>query len=447
MSHDVRRPRTTLLALLVAAALCVAAAVPAGAATPGTKLWAREFSGRLFAGAADVAVSPDGSEVFVTGTTTYNAHDRYATVAYDASTGATLWIRTFLGGGGFSQAKAVAVSPDGSTVFVTGTSYGEATDQDYVTIAYDAATGTRSWVARYNGRGNGRDEVHDLGVSPDGSTVYVTGGISDAAGDSAWGTIALDASTGTRRWVKVNPGGYAQTLAVSPDGSAVFVSGPSTTTVAYDASSGQKEWHARYVRNGNEPIDSQVSADASTVFVLSDLAIVAYDASTGTERWLDHLPPCRCGTFTSGAALVTGPDSSTVFVTGQNYPATTELDIATEALDASTGSRRWVAHYDGASHFDFAEAIAVSPDGSSVLVTGASQGPTTWADYATIEYDAATGSENWDRRFNGPGKTLDEDYPSAIAVNPSGMDAFVTGTISMDNELQGGAFGTVGYAI
>jgi DNA-binding beta-propeller fold protein YncE len=87
----------------------------------------------------DVAVSPDGSEVFVTGTTTYNVHDRYATVAYDASSGATLWVRTFLGSGGYSQARAVAVSPDGSTVFVSGTSYGKATDQDYVTIAYDAA--------------------------------------------------------------------------------------------------------------------------------------------------------------------------------------------------------------------------------------------------------------------------------------------------------------------
>jgi outer membrane protein assembly factor BamB len=247
--------------------------------------------------------------------------------------------------------------------------------------------------------------------------------------------------------VKIRRGGHADVLAVGPVGSTVFVSGGGSITVAYDASSGQRLWHARSLWTQSQSIDSQVSADGSSVFVLSGAAIAAYDASTGTERWLDRLPTCRCGAFTSGAALAASPDSSTVFVTGQNDGATTDLDIATEALDASTGSRRWVAHYDGANHFDFAEAIDVSPDGSSVLVTGVSQGPTTWADYATIEYDAATGSENWARRFNGQGKTRDEDYPSAIAVNPAGTAAFVTGTVRMGHELDGGAFGTVGYAV
>jgi hypothetical protein len=381
----------------------------------------------------------------VTGTSSFNVHRRYATVAYDASNGSTLWTRTFLGGGGWSEAKAVVVSQDGSMVFVTGTSYGKTTDQDYVTIAYDAGTGATSWVARYNGRGDGSDRVADLGVSPDGSTVFVTGGIQDAGGQPAWATLALDASTGTRRWVKIHARGTADLLSVSPDGSTVFVSGGNVTTVAYDASGGQKLWHARYRHIANEPIDLGVSADGSTVFVLSGAAIAAYDASTGAERWLDPMPACRCGALTTGAALAASPDSSTVFVTGQNYGATTDLDIATEALDASTGVRRWVAHYDGASHFDFAEAIAVSPDGRSVFVTGASQGPTTWADYATIEYDAATGSERWARRFNGSGKAQDEDYPSAIAVNPAGTEVFVTGIISMDHELGGGSFGTVAY--
>src|SRR5262245_37574439 len=52
------------------------------------------------------------------------------------------------------HAKAVAVSPGGDAVFVTGyCDFGE----DFFTVAYNAATGARLWASRYNGPGNGND--------------------------------------------------------------------------------------------------------------------------------------------------------------------------------------------------------------------------------------------------------------------------------------------------
>lgn len=59
------------------------------------------------------------------------------------------------------------------TVFVTGTGSGRNLDDDYATVAYNAATGARLWVQRYNGPGNGNDYADTMAVSRNG-TVFVT---------------------------------------------------------------------------------------------------------------------------------------------------------------------------------------------------------------------------------------------------------------------------------
>jgi WD40 repeat protein len=149
---------------------------PAGA--PGSQLWVQRYNGpgNSFDAASSVAVSPGGSRVFVTGASqgTRSGQD-YATVAYSAATGARLWAARYNGpGNGNDAASSVAVSPDGSRVFVTGASRG-AIITGYLTVAYSAATGARLWVTRYNGPGNGSDEAYSVAVSPGGSRVYVTG--------------------------------------------------------------------------------------------------------------------------------------------------------------------------------------------------------------------------------------------------------------------------------
>ncbi len=49
-----------------------------------------------------------------------------------------LWVARYDRGGGPDQVEAMAMSPDGSRVFVTGLS-----SEDLVIVAYDAATGAR----------------------------------------------------------------------------------------------------------------------------------------------------------------------------------------------------------------------------------------------------------------------------------------------------------------
>jgi len=159
----------------------------------------------------------------------------YASVAYDASTGAKFWIKRFDGPG---FATAVATSPEGSKIFVTGSSSGVGGSYDYGTVAYDVSTGATVWAMHYDSEGR-EDDAISVGVSPDGSKVFVTGTSFTMESGSDYATLAYDASTGAKLWVKrfnssANDEEDAYSLAVSPDGSKVFVTGDTFTKTSFD---------------------------------------------------------------------------------------------------------------------------------------------------------------------------------------------------------------------
>src|SRR5581483_6953480 len=118
-------------------------------------------------------------------------------------------------------------------------------------------------------------------------------------------------------------------------------------------------------------------------------ATVAYDTTTGRRLWISRH---RRGGAPS--ALRLSQDGSTLFVTGDSYSYEGEYDIATIAYDVTTGAQRWTTRFD-ATTGDHGAAIGVSSDGSRVFVTGSTVGPDGWFDYATLAYDTATGNRLW----------------------------------------------------
>ncbi len=117
------------------------------------------------------------------------------------------WVARYNGdGNGTDLAEVVRVGPGGTRVFVTGRSLSAAGNNDYATIAYDASTGEQLWSDRYNGPINGIDFSLALAVSPDGSSVYATGGSQGQGTSFDYATVAYDAATGERQWVARHDG-------------------------------------------------------------------------------------------------------------------------------------------------------------------------------------------------------------------------------------------------
>jgi hypothetical protein len=402
-----------------------------------------------FDGAAAIGVSPDGSAVFVTGSSTGSTSGGdYLTLAYDPSTGTTLWARRYDGpGNGNDFATALAVSSDASTVFVTGASPGTTSANDYATIAYDASNGATMWRARYDAPTHSGDAASAIALSPDGSRVFVTGSSVGRTGTEDYATVAYDGATGAEAWTARIDGAahaddFANAIGVNPAGSTVYVTGSSIrsaamsndyVTTAYDAATGDRVWSAHLdgpADSSDVPFALAVGPDGSAVFVTgysngafaSAFGTVAYDADTGTKRWIARYEGWDGGEDT-GRALGVSPDGTTVYVTGTSEGRTND-DYATVAYLASNGTELWDRRYHGpANGFEEATALGVSPDGANVFVTGSSEGSGTSVAAATVVYDAGTGVKLWSRRERANGAAL----AYALGVSPDGASVFVTG--------------------
>ena len=227
-----------------------------------------------------LAVSSDGSKVFVTGSTEVVPYtDDYATVAYDAMTGSQLWAEHYDGPSGLmgtDDATAMAVSSDGSKVFVTGVSDGADgyPDLDYASLAYDADTGSELWLQRFDDGAKRADVASSIAVTPGGSTVFVTGwSFWTSPSWADYLTVAYAAETGDPLGVKAFDGrlhhqDVAIAVAVSPDGSKAFVTGYSDevdgshsdyVTLAYRVPGATRSsWRAKAARiTPSWPIDER----------------------------------------------------------------------------------------------------------------------------------------------------------------------------------------------
>lgn len=413
----------------------------------GHLVWSARYADRAYVNVTSAAVSPDGSAVFITGGA-YNGYpvggatdSQLLTAAFRTFDGSLLWSAHWDGRpDGTDNGKAIVVSPDGSEVYVSGVTTSPLGDLDYVTAGYGALDGRSLWSSVYAGpKEKGSDAVFGLAVNPVRDLLYVTGwsdGVVEY--DADYATVAYSLghadggddgedkgsckppkgkglgqdkdkgctppvagpAAGQQMWVARYDGigqhksDRANAVAVSPDGAQVYVTGDSYSgpggnaygyaTVAYDAVTGTKRWDARFDGGrGGFNSANQVVASATRVVVGgqasapdatngNDAASVGYDAVTGRQVWTASIAPLRSDDFFRD--LVLSPDGATAYALASdtplvNYTALTRMTLM--AYATADGVVRWTSEVNGgALNALSGSALAVSPTGDTVAVVG-----------------------------------------------------------------------------
>jgi hypothetical protein len=166
----------------------------------GKLKWIQRFNGPASGADKSAGIAVDDTGVVVTGTSAgiNGTVMDYATVKYSKK-GARLWISRFNGPvNGDDTASGVALD-DGHNVYVTGTSLGNATGKDYATVKYDA-NGVFQWVRRYDGPVNSTDAAAAIAVHPTSHNVYVTGSSLGSGTANDYATVKHDGN-GNIVWV------------------------------------------------------------------------------------------------------------------------------------------------------------------------------------------------------------------------------------------------------
>jgi hypothetical protein len=434
----------------VLVALLLGLADPAAAA-PGDKTWDKRYNGpaNSFDSAQYVATSPDGAMVVTIGDSYNSSNADFVTLANDAATGAVLWKKRYNGpADGNDFPIAVTISPDSSMVVVAGRSDG-ATSGDFFVIAYDSK-GNTLWKVRYDGPAGGFDIATAAQFTPDGTMLLVAGSVTTSTGKD-FVTTAYDSATGHRLWIRrysgpsgaTGGGGMANVLSVAADGSTVVVSGEASgsntdiVTVAYAVATGKPLWVRRFDGTGNgydAPYEIATTPDNKVAILCgesegplgnADFITVAYDLSSGTKLWQRrNAGPGK--DYDGCYDLVISPDSATVVTAGESFVATT--DFTTIAYDVATGIQKWIKRLDGPGKGnDIASGVAITPDGKFVVLAGVSANSAD-DDVFTISYETTTGNPSWSSFYDGAAHG--NDGADDIAMMPDGLHVAVAGDVA-----------------
>ena len=377
---------------------------------------------------------------------------------------------------GLSRALGVAVSPDGSSVYVVS-----AIDGAIVRFDRNPATGAltpRGCIADAGdiaGCGTtqqGLNAASGVAVSPDGSSVYVASSTDDAivrfdrnpatgalSGQGCIADVGDTAGCGTTQQGLNGASG----VAVSPDGSSVYVASfTEDAIVSFDrnpatgaltprgciADAGDFAGCGTTQQGLNAAYGVAVSPDGSSVYVASsnDAAIVSFDrnpatgALSGQGCIADAGDTAGCGTTQQGLngarGVAVSPDGSSVYVASSTDDAIVSFD-RNPATGALSGQGCIADAGDTAGcgttqqGLNTAYGVAVSPDGSSVYVVSAIDG-------AIVRFDRnpATGALTPRGCIADVGDTAGcgttqqgLNTASDVAVSPDGSSVYVASLV------------------
>jgi 6-phosphogluconolactonase (cycloisomerase 2 family) len=223
------------------------------------------------AGARLVAVSADGKSVYVAG----SSDNAVAVLGRDPNTGLLTFLQVLKDGDsgvdGLDGASSVTVSADGKSVYVASFY-----DDAVAMLGRDLNDGQLTFLqvikdGDNSGGVDGLDGARSVTVSADGKSVYVAG-----FNDNAVAVLGRDLNDGQLTWKQVLKDGDsgvvdglagAHSVTVSADGKSVYVAGFNDNAVAVlgrDLNDGQLTWK-QVLKNGQAVMDGLDGAHSVTV--------------------------------------------------------------------------------------------------------------------------------------------------------------------------------------
>jgi sugar lactone lactonase YvrE len=377
---------------------------------------------------------------------------------------------------GLDYADAVAVSPDGRSVYALG-----AGDNAIVRFKSDRTTGAltpKECVADQTSNPDGCAKTAKglaypdaVAVSPDGKSVYVA-----SYDDNAIARFSRNKTTGALKAKGCvgekgdNPANCSQTavglhnaesLAVSPNNNSVYAGGDVSALVRFKRSKATGALtpkgcvsdpddnfvHCAQHANGLDfDVAVGVSANGKSLYAggASDSAIVTFKRNRNTGALKRKggciadatMNPGGCAETTTGLnyvdSIAVSPDGTSVYVTALNSGALVRFkrDKATGGLTPKgclSGAGCGGGGVPGLSH---ATSVAVSPDSKSVYVTGHDSN-------AIVRFDrkkstgALTTKQCIANPVNNPDGCVETDPgldgSFSVAVSPNGKSVYVAG--------------------
>jgi uncharacterized delta-60 repeat protein len=338
------------------------------------------------------------------------------------------WVYRYNGSANSTDgAYSVVYGLDGN-VYAAGASQGTGTSVDVIIVSL-ASSGDTNWTYRYNGPGNGRDEVYSIVYGLD-DNIYAAGR-SFRSGNS-YDLLVISLTTdGDTNWIYTynGPGDsadVANAIAYGSDGN-IYAAGTSIGNNIYDDflvislnNTGDTNWTYTYdgPMNGMDVaysiaygLDGNIyaagqSADVTSTF---DLLVISL-ANTGDVNWIYTFNGPR-NQWDIAYSVVYGLDGNIYAAGGYNLWWWNPVDPGLVVVSlTATGDTNWVYMHSDSVSGGNARSVVYGLDGN-IYAAGGCNGPD--CELITVSLTAA-GDTNWVYTYNGPGPAYGTDVANSV---------------------------------
>jgi DNA-binding beta-propeller fold protein YncE len=327
----------------------------------------------------DIFFKPDGTKMYVIGTTGDDVNEYDLSVAWDISTAS--YLRNFSVALQTTAPYSMTFKQDGTILYINGNN-----NYLYSYVLPDPWNITSIIIPDYFSVSAQETSPNGLFFKPDGSKMYVIGFIGDDVNEYDL-SIPWDVTSAVFLQTKsiADKEATPRSIFFKPDGLKMYVIGNTGDDVnEYDLSTAWDVSTASYVRifsvgtQDTWPTEVFFKPDGTKMYVVGNTGqdINEYDLSTAwdvsTASYLQNFSVAAQEAVPSG--IFFKPDGLKMFITGQAGDSVYEYDLSTE-WDISTASYlqsfRWVSYWDGGNAGTL-NSVFFKPDGNTIYILGES---------------------------------------------------------------------------